>query len=64
MIYVGHMASSYGGTFSSVRRKVFVSDHHRQNQRPYGAFHDSLEILADNSLERRINSAHLSYYGI
>ncbi|WP_192179974.1 TIR domain-containing protein [Mesorhizobium amorphae] len=57
--------SGYHGALPSVRRKVFVSYHHRGDQRHYdafsAAFHDSLQLLTDNSLERRIDSADPSY---
>lgn len=48
-----------------VRRKVFVSYHHRLDQAYYDQFsrifHDELEALTDNSLERKVDSADVSY---
>lgn len=48
-----------------VRRKVFVSYHHRHDQAYYDEFsrifHDELEALTDNSLGRRVDSADVSY---
>ena len=55
------MASGYG----NVRREVFVSYHHRGDQAYYDefsrAFHDTLRVLTDNSLERRIDSTDTTY---
>jgi hypothetical protein len=48
-----------------VRRKVFVSYHHRGDQAFYDAFsdafHERYEAITDNSLERRIDSADVAY---
>jgi hypothetical protein len=48
-----------------VRRKVFVSYHHRGDQAYYDGFsalfHDNYEAITDNSLERRIDSADVNY---
>lgn len=59
------MASSYGQTWKPVRRKIFVSYHHRGDQYYYDefsrAFHNDLEVITDNSLERRIDSADHGY---
>lgn len=49
----------------ATRRKVFVSYHHRGDQASYDefttAFHDRLQLLTDNSLERRIDSDDVDY---
>ena len=54
------MGSGYGQAYGSVRREVFVSYHHRGDQTYYDefsrAFHDTLKIITDNSLERQIDS--------
>jgi Thoeris protein ThsB, TIR-like domain len=48
-----------------IKRKVFVSYHHGGDQRYYNAFskifHDTLEIIYDNSLERIIDSEDADY---
>lgn len=48
-----------------VRRDVFVSFHHRGDQPYYdslsGTMHDRLQLLTDNSLERRIDSSNYDY---
>ena len=55
------MATGLYGT----RRKVFVSYHHGGDQAWYDefstAFHDRLQLLTDNSLERRIDSHDVDY---
>ncbi|SCX26033.1 hypothetical protein DSM25558_3915 [Agrobacterium sp. DSM 25558] len=47
------------------RRKVFVSYHHKNDQAAYNSFsahfHDGLETITDNSLERAIDSASFDY---
>lgn len=47
------------------RRKVFVSYHHKNDQAAYDAFsahfHDGLETITDNSLDRAIDSASFEY---
>jgi hypothetical protein len=49
----------------TVKRKVFVSYHHRGDQAYYDAFsrtyHDTYEAITDNSLERAIDSADVEY---
>lgn len=49
----------------SVRRKLFVSYHHRNDQRAYDAlseaFHDRYETIYDNSLERKLDSDNAEY---
>ncbi len=49
----------------SIRRKIFVSYHHRGDQRYYDefsrVFHDGFQLITDNSLERRIDSADVDY---
>ena len=60
------------GTFGSglriqpaVKRKVFVSYHHRGDQAYYDVFsrtfHDNYDVITDNSLERRIDSDDADY---
>jgi hypothetical protein len=53
------------GDSGPVRRKVFVSYHHRGDQGYYDAFsrvfHDGYETITDNSLERRVDSADVNY---
>lgn len=48
-----------------IRRKVFVSYHHRGDQAYYDSFsatfHDRYEAITDNSLERRIDSTNVDY---
>ena len=50
---------------SAVRRKVFVSYHHKGDQAFYDAFsrtfHDTFEAVTDNSLERMIDSDDPQY---
>ena len=47
------------------RRRIFISYHHRGDQRPYdefsSLFHDRYEAITDNSVERRIDSADFNY---
>jgi hypothetical protein len=49
----------------SVKRKVFVSYHHRGDQGYYDAlsrtFCDTYNVITDNSLERRIDSEDVNY---
>jgi hypothetical protein len=51
--------------YQPIRRRVFVSYRHRNDQYYYDAFskffHDDYEMIADNSLERRIDSASFEY---
>lgn len=48
-----------------IRRKIFVSYHHRGDQEYYNAFskvfHDTYETIYDNSLERSIDSDNVDY---
>jgi hypothetical protein len=48
-----------------VKRKVFVSYHHLGDQACYDlfsrTFHDNYDVITDNSLERRIDSADADY---
>src|SRR3954454_14641672 len=50
----------YVAPVRKVRRKIFVSYHHRGDQAQYDQFstnfHDFCETIIDNSLERKINS--------
>ena len=50
---------------TTVRRKIFVSYHHGGDQQFYddfsSFFHDGLEAITDNSLERKIDSADVDY---
>ncbi|BCG97760.1 hypothetical protein MesoLj131a_66240 (plasmid) [Mesorhizobium sp. 131-2-1] len=59
------MATDYGGWRRDVRREVFVSYHHRGDQAYYDAFsrmfHDSLRLITDNSLERKVDSNDPGY---
>lgn len=56
------MASLYG---AKVRRKIFLSFHHKHDQAYYDAFskafHDTYEAVTDNSLEREIDSDDVDY---
>jgi hypothetical protein len=60
---------SYGtlsGAFQSpVKHKIFVSYHHRGDQAYYDAFsktfHDTYDVIFDNSLERKIDSDDPDY---
>ena len=49
----------------AVKRKVFVSYHHRGDQAYYDAFsqafHDTYEVITDNSLEREVDSDNVDY---
>lgn len=49
----------------AVKRKVFISYHHRGDQGYYDAFSktfcDTYEVITDNSLERRIDSEDVNY---
>lgn len=51
--------------FLEVRRKVFVSYHHNNDQYLYNEFSrtfaDTFDILRDNSLDRRIDSDNVDY---
>lgn len=51
--------------YHPTRRKVFISYHHRNDQYYYDAFskffHDDYEMVADNSLERRVDSTSFEY---
>lgn len=53
------------GIQPSVKRKVFVSYHHGGDQAWYNAFsetfHDTYDVIADNSLERQIDSDDVEY---
>lgn len=48
-----------------IRRRVFVSYHHGGDQAYYDAFskfyHDNLQLITDNSLERAIDSGNVDY---
>lgn len=59
------MATDFGGLRRDVRREVFVSYHHRGDQAYYDAFsrmfHDSLRLITDNSLDRKVDSNDPSY---
>ncbi|HCF0147872.1 TIR domain-containing protein [Pseudomonas aeruginosa] len=57
-----------GGAFrpqAPVKHKVFVSYHHQGDQAYYvafsSAFHDTYDVIYDNSLERRIDSDDVNY---
>lgn len=61
-----------GGLFGSslriqaaVKRKVFVSYHHGGDQGYYNAFskafHDTYDVITDNSLEREVDSEDVDY---
>jgi hypothetical protein len=49
----------------SIRRKVFISYHHRGDQAYYDTFsrvfHDKFELITDSSLERAVESADVEY---
>src|SRR5688572_907132 len=59
------MSSSIFGILPPIKHKVFVSYHHRGDQAYYNAFseafHDTYEVIYDNSLERRIDSDDVDY---
>ena|SRR3982750_4187518 len=60
------MATSYFDYFPSIiKRKVFVSYHHGNDQYYYNEFFrifaGTYEVLRDNSLDRRINSDNADY---
>lgn len=50
---------------AAVKRKVFVSYHHGGDQAYYNAFsqafHDTYDVITDNSLERQIDSDNVEY---
>lgn len=50
---------------AAVKRKVFVSYHHGGDQAYYNAFsnafHDTYDVITDNSLEREIDSDDVEY---
>lgn len=50
---------------AAVKRKVFVSYHHGGDQAYYNAFskafHDTYDVIADNSLEREVDSDSVEY---
>lgn len=50
---------------AAVKRKVFVSYHHGGDQVYYNAFsrafHDTYDVITDNSLERQIDSEDVEY---
>jgi hypothetical protein len=52
-------------TQAAIKRKVFVSYYHGGDQVYYDtfsrAFHDTYDVIADNSLERRIDSEDVEY---
>lgn len=53
------------GIAPTVRHKIFVSFHHASDQAYYDAFsrafHDTYEVIYDNSLERQIDSDNVDY---
>jgi hypothetical protein len=60
------VARSYGfGAFGLVKRKVFVSYHHGNDQGYYDAFSkafdDTYDVIYDNSIERQIDSDNVDY---
>jgi hypothetical protein len=56
---------SLGSLLRPMKRKIFVSYHHANDQQYYDAFsrvfHDGYEAIYDNSLERRIDSDNAEY---
>ncbi|WP_085704391.1 TIR domain-containing protein [Pseudomonas sp. B8(2017)] len=56
---------SYGIFRAAVKHKIFVSYHHHADQAYYdafsSAFHDTYDVIYDNSLERRIDSDDVNY---
>ena len=56
---------SYGIFGAPVKHKVFVSYHHHADQAYYNAFssafHDTYDVIYDNSLERSIDSDDVNY---
>lgn len=61
----GRMIGSSVGPARHIRRNVFVSYHHGGDQAYYDSLstnmHDRLQLLTDNSLERRIDSSNHAY---
>lgn len=59
------MISDFGFASRPVRRDVFVSYHHGGDQIYYDqlstTMHDRLQLITDNSLERKINSSNHAY---
>lgn len=59
------LAALAAGLYRPTRRKVFISYHHSGDQAYYDEFsrffHDHLETVFDNSLERRIDSDNVDY---
>lgn len=62
---MNHLGQGGRGLASAVKHKVFVSYHHGGDQPYYDlfskAFHDTYDVIYDNSLERRIDSANVDY---
>jgi hypothetical protein len=62
MTYLGNFGLQFPMT---IKRRVFVSYHHRGDQSYYDAFsrlfHDTYEIIYDNSLERSVDSDNTEY---
>lgn len=58
------LGAGFGGR-ALVKRRVFVSYHHGGDQAYYNAFsetfHDSYEVITDNSLERKVDSEDVEY---
>lgn len=50
---------------SSIRRKIFISYYHREDQAYYNALsdkiHDQMDLVFDNSLDRQIDSEDQNY---
>ena len=59
------LSSLIGNFQPSVKRSVFVSYHHGGDQGYYDAFskvfHDTYQVIFDNSLERQIDSENVNY---
>jgi hypothetical protein len=62
MTYLGNFGVQ---TPTAIKRRVFVSYHHRGDQSYYDAFsrlfHDTYETIFDNSLERSVDSDNVEY---
>ncbi len=54
-----------GLQIAPVRRKIFISYHHQQDQAYYDALsktlHDKMDLVYDNSLDRKIDSENTDY---
>lgn len=60
-----HILEALRRASASPKRKVFVSYHHANDQAYYdafsNAFHETYDVITDNSLERRVDSEDVDY---